>query len=463
MVAFDTSGDVYVRNLVTNTTYLVSVNIAGTGGGNSVSGPPVVSADGQVVAFTSRASNLTALANTNGNSEIFARNLTTNTTYLVSVNSSGTAGANGFSTAPWISADGSVVAYQTGATDVLAGISDTNGLRDVYARNVITGTTYLVSINSAGTGTGNSNSGQAIAISPDGSRVFFSSHDSDLTGDVTNGVGVFERNLITGSTSLIASGAVNVSISADGNVAAFERDGNIFALNLATDTTDLVSVNRAGTGRGDANSGDDGVVMSADGSVVAFASDAGNLVNRDFNHLTDVFVAESHPTLTYVTVDGAGNLVVADTTPGGNNDNFRISYDSGIGKLIVEDLNGNPINSSVGTGNGTNVVQIDPGSFSGNVVFSGGIGTDTLSLDSSFVNSAKAIQFLGGSGSNSLIGTVAVVDPATIVAVLQSVVSAVQGTATDVAPPEVTIPATSSNLAAVVSAVQSIAPNRAAT
>jgi hypothetical protein len=459
VVAFDTNSDVYARNLVTNTTVLVSVNSTGTGGGNGASAGPVVSADGRVIAFTSRASNLTAQANPNGNNEVFARNLTTSTTYLVSVNSSGTAGANGYCTAPWISADGSVVAYQTGATDLLAGISDTNGARDVYARNLITGTTYLVSVNRAGTGTGNGNSGQAIAISPDGSRVLFSSHDSDLTSDVTNGVGVFERNLITGSTSLIASGATNVSISSDGNVVAFERDRDSFALNLATDTTELVSVNRAGTGGGDANSGDEGFAMSADGSVIAFASVADNLVNRDYNDLSDVFVAESHPTMTYISVDGAGNLVVADTVPGGNHDNFKISYDSGIGKLIVEDLNGNPINSSVGTGNGTSVVQVDPGSFSGNVVFSGGIGEDTLSLDSSFVNSGKAIQFLGGTGNNSLIGTIAVVDPATIGAVLQRVVSTVEGTATVVAPPEVTISATSSNLAAVVSAVQAITPN----
>ena len=50
--------DIYARNIVTGTTYLVSMNSAGTANGNGYSYDPAISADGSVVAFRSQASNL---------------------------------------------------------------------------------------------------------------------------------------------------------------------------------------------------------------------------------------------------------------------------------------------------------------------------------------------------------------------------------------------------------------------
>ncbi len=55
MVPNDTNKtfDVFVRDTVANTTTLVSVNDAGTGAANALSGSPVISSDGRYVTFQS--------------------------------------------------------------------------------------------------------------------------------------------------------------------------------------------------------------------------------------------------------------------------------------------------------------------------------------------------------------------------------------------------------------------------
>src|SRR3989442_6346306 len=52
--------DVFVRHLVSGTTSLVSVNRSGIGGGDGNSFNPVISSNGQFIAFESAASNLVA-------------------------------------------------------------------------------------------------------------------------------------------------------------------------------------------------------------------------------------------------------------------------------------------------------------------------------------------------------------------------------------------------------------------
>jgi Tol biopolymer transport system component len=119
---------------LTPTTTLVSVNRAGTGSGNGFSTSPVLSATGRFVAFVSTASDLVA-NDTNGAPDVFVRDLKTGTTTLVSVNRAGTDSGNGASFgsyAPLLSADGRVVAFQSAASDLVA--NDTNGAGDVFAR-----------------------------------------------------------------------------------------------------------------------------------------------------------------------------------------------------------------------------------------------------------------------------------------------------------------------------------------
>src|SRR5439155_22417321 len=96
--------DVFVRDLASGTTSLVSVKKNGLGGGDDNSSAPTVSSNGHYVAFESAADNL--LANdTNGFSDVFVRDLGRGVTRLVSVATNGADGGNGPSGAPLISAD----------------------------------------------------------------------------------------------------------------------------------------------------------------------------------------------------------------------------------------------------------------------------------------------------------------------------------------------------------------------
>jgi hypothetical protein len=82
LVANDTNGqqDVFVRDLKRGITLLVSVNLAGTDSGNGESDFPLsISADGHFVAFTSQASDLMA-NDTNGQLDAFVRDLKRGTT-----------------------------------------------------------------------------------------------------------------------------------------------------------------------------------------------------------------------------------------------------------------------------------------------------------------------------------------------------------------------------------------------
>jgi acetyltransferase-like isoleucine patch superfamily enzyme len=241
LVAGDTNGnlqDVFVRDLQTGTTTLVSENAAGTGSGNGASYSNGISADGRYVAFQSLATDLVAGSDTNGIYDVFVRDLQTGVTTLVSENAAGTGTGNGASYPPIISADGRFVAFASFASDLVTG--DTNGnMQDVFVRDLQTGTTTLVSENAAGTGSGNGSS-QNPVISADGGYVAFLSSASDLVAGDTNGTyDVFVRDLQTGVTTLVSENAAGTG---SGNSSSFDpvvsASGNAIAYtSFATDLT----------------------------------------------------------------------------------------------------------------------------------------------------------------------------------------------------------------------------------
>jgi Tol biopolymer transport system component len=99
--------------------------------GNNFSNPPAISGDGRFVAYDSAATNLVA-GDTNGGEDVFVRDTTTNKTQRVSLSSSGAQATGGDSDTPAISADGRFVAFLSGATNLVAG--DTNMSTDTFAR-----------------------------------------------------------------------------------------------------------------------------------------------------------------------------------------------------------------------------------------------------------------------------------------------------------------------------------------
>ena len=154
--------NVYVRDLQTNTTILVSRDVAGTNIGDAPSSNPVISSDGSTVVFDSFANNLDP--NNNGvgsfsNQQVYVSTLDASTdtltaTQLVSVDPTGEVAGNGGSGFPSLSDNGQVVAFQSSATNLVSLHVQGGTIEDVYVRNLATGTTQLVSVDQAGTADG---------------------------------------------------------------------------------------------------------------------------------------------------------------------------------------------------------------------------------------------------------------------------------------------------------------------
>lgn len=329
----NTIQDVFVRDLQTGTTTLASVNRAETGGGNSVSGTPLLSADGRFVAFSSVSSDLVT-TDTNGTWDVFVRDLQLKTTKLVSVNRLGTDSGNGRSGSNptpsgfELSPNGRFIAFESLATDLLT--VPTSGIGDVFVRDLQTGVTSLASINRAGTSSGNGTfASNHPAISADGRHVAFTSSSSDLVPTDNNGTSdVFVRDLEMGVTKLVSvnlAGAdsgnglsYDSGISADGRFIAFSSRANnlvgtpdtnggqpfpdsqtdVFLRDLQTQTTTLLTFNRSKTDTGNNASGYP--LIDTDGRVVVFVSGASDLVANDTNGENDLYVAQitSAPTPT---------------------------------------------------------------------------------------------------------------------------------------------------------------------
>ena len=147
LVAGDTNGrwDVFVRDTATNTTRLVSRSQAGALG-NGDSEAPSISSDGRYVAFSSYASNLIK-GDTNGTQDAFRVDTTTGAVQRINVTASGGQIANGLAHMEGMSGDGRYVLYQTWAALVPG---DTNGVDDIYMRDVVAGTNRRISISPTG-------------------------------------------------------------------------------------------------------------------------------------------------------------------------------------------------------------------------------------------------------------------------------------------------------------------------
>lgn len=285
--------------------------------GNSSSRGVSLNRDGSMVAFYSDATNL-VLDDRNGFRDVFVWDAMDGFIERVSVNSDGVPGnraSHAAGSAPDISADGNVIAFYSDATNLVE--DDDNGTTDVFVRirdlgvGSITGATFLVSA----TPEGDPGNGPSLfpSISADGRFVAFQSLATNLIDDDTNGAAdVFIRDLDTNTTErpcdLVEPNDFSYSpaISADGNVVAFasaatnlvpgdtngaidifvctrNRDDGTFA----NGTLERVSLSSEGI-QGNADS----IVpaISGSGCFVAYKSEADNLVAGDRNHAVDVFV-----------------------------------------------------------------------------------------------------------------------------------------------------------------------------
>jgi hypothetical protein len=238
----DKSTDVYVRNLDANTTRLVSQGAAtcvGTCGNGAVDASFVsggVAAGGER-AFFATVEKLST-QDTDSSSDIYMRDLGISpATTLVSQGAASCAGTgcgNGVSPAFFkqASSDGTK-AFFTSAEGLVAGEGD--GLIDVYERNLDSGTTTLVSSSGPCPGAANCNAVYGGAAN-DGSRVFFETTEQIAAGDTDSFADVYEW---AGGPAILSSAGPdegdddNVTYagnSADGSAVFFHTDERLVPL-----------------------------------------------------------------------------------------------------------------------------------------------------------------------------------------------------------------------------------------
>ncbi|MEV0262598.1 hypothetical protein AB0I49_14785 [Streptomyces sp. NPDC050617] len=241
------------------------------------SGVAAVSADGRYAVFSSTADDLVP-GDTNGEADLFVKDLRTGATELVSAAADGTR-ADSWSAEPAISADGRYVAFTSAATNLVPG--DADGAPGIFVRDRRTGRTERITggterIPGGGTGGGTGSGTGAGTAGGIGAGTGSGAGAGVGTGARTAG----------GAGSGADRGARSPAISADGNVVAFvsaradlvpgDTNGvrDVFAYDRRTHTTRRASVASDGA---QADAASASPVVSADGHHVAFASRATNL------------------------------------------------------------------------------------------------------------------------------------------------------------------------------------------
>jgi hypothetical protein len=296
--------DAFRYDRSTGQVVLASANPSGNAG-NSLSYVPHISDDGNILVFASYATDLIAV--TAHHAYIFARDIQAGTTQRISVGMSGTE-ANVDSYDPVVSGNGNVVAYSSSATNVA---NTTDGHRHVYAYDRTAGTTEQIDVNPLGqqpNGYGNGVGG----LSSDGRYVAFASRATNLTGATvpSNTSEVYLRDRVAQTTILIskrndgmpldiwnyqphvsADGAYVSFISAATNYDPISSDYSyvykIFVYDVANGL--LSVVNRS------ADDDSSNPHLSTDGKHVVFVSYADNLSPLDGNgRIQDVFAAENY-------------------------------------------------------------------------------------------------------------------------------------------------------------------------
>jgi Tol biopolymer transport system component len=334
------------------------------------------------VLFLSNATNLVAgVAFTHSSTNLYWRDLQTGSTRLVSADAAGTGDADQGVLDGVFSSDGRYVAFTSLATNLTA--QATNGFCNVFFRDMQGGGTRLLSVNQAGTG-GGGDSGltytqEGLSISADGRYVAFSSTALDLVAGTTQTGNVFVRDTVANATRLVTLNAAgtqdvgrsgNPVLSADGRFVAFFSDatnlvagltthfgGNVFLRDLQTNTTQLVSINAAGTDGNDVDNqtydafNGPSLAISADGRFVAFRDRATDLVaNFQGPGLGNAYVRDTQTGTTILVsrnVAGTGGLAGQATSPFNDNagdivlsaDGSWVGFDTPLANLYLGDTN----------------------------------------------------------------------------------------------------------------------------
>ncbi len=339
--------DIYVKDMQTGEIKLCSRNTGGVVG-NGFSTMAQISGDGKIVCYMSTAINLVP-NDTNDQWDYFVHDLATRVTTRISVTSSGqqqNGGANCECRVykfPALSYDGKLIAFQTNASNLDP--NDHNELSDIYQHNRTTGQTVRVSV--AHDGGDTDGSSFVRNCSPDGRFIVFYSTAENIDPNDTNGVrDIFIRDMQRGITERVSvrtdGGQTNdiseaPDVSADGRYVAFAslatnlvpNDTNgvwdVFLHDRVLHTTERISVRTDGV---EGNGYSRHPSISNDGRWITFHSLATNFVRGDHNNWRDTFL---HDMLTGETVYMSGGPMGIGDKPSLD------AFISGDGKWVVFD------------------------------------------------------------------------------------------------------------------------------
>ncbi len=369
---------------------------------NGVSDNPSVSEDGVWIAFESLATNLDPDLSGNGNRQIYLRNRDTREITLISVSPDGTPG-NRDSRNPAISADGRFVAFESTATNLMAGLQGAASQIYVYDREERL--IKRISVSSASI-PGNGGS-FAPAISETGRFIAFESSSSNLDPEF--------QAAISGTAPLNRIFVHDRDVSASG---LFDDTGNI-GTRLASVTEDGTLPNAPSTQ----------AAIAMDGSVVAFVSRASNLDSSFTGGPLQVWTRFMDPTTglfsgepELVSLNDAGDPANADSADPAINGGvstptygLQIGYSSRGDNLVPNDTNdvadifvrdySDPLNpltkrvslSSPRAATGW-IVFFDPAPIVGNVPDSQPAAGDEITLDDG-THSAVTFRFVNGAAT----------------------------------------------------------------
>jgi hypothetical protein len=281
--------DVYVRDLVNQSNFLVSVDTNGLAEANGDSFEPVISSDGRYVAFTSYATNL-VVGDTNKDSDVFIRDLQNPVPVLVSVNASGEGSLGGGSSSPSISAEGKYVLFLNGARAVL--------------RDTIVGTNFVLATNAT-----------ALAMTPDGR---YSAFFGTPTG-ANPSIYIWDSQLVRRIYTNIVTSVSKISISANGEWLAYVNSSGATVVNRITKTSKSLGAIASLT--------HSGFRFSGDGHWFVYATARAGVAD-DTNGLSDVYLYDTQSTSNFL----VSRSFYSGKAPMGASDSPDISMD---GRFII--------------------------------------------------------------------------------------------------------------------------------
>jgi Tol biopolymer transport system component len=332
--------DIFLRNLQTGAVTRVSTDSAGAQAIGGQSFEATFSPDGRSIAFRSSATNLVA-GDTNGVSDVFVKSLDTGVVTRISTDASGTQ-VFGESWSASFSPDGRYVAFSSAATNLVPG--DTNGVDDAFIKDLETGAVTRISTDSLGAQALGGHT-YNVSFSADGQSVVFESSATNLvSGDTNTRYDIFIKNLTTGAVTRVSTDSSggqmmignsnSPSLSADGRFVVFHSQASalvpgdtnaqtdVFLKDLKTGEVTRLSTNDAGA---EAVAGDSYYpLFSPDGRSVVFESAASNLVAGDTNASADIFVRSFTTVPTGIVPNLGGYLVGNAGVTTADDTQFRI-------------------------------------------------------------------------------------------------------------------------------------------